>query len=92
MADILTVTKRETTGTNSVKKLRENNQTPGVFYEPGKETVLLSIPTRQLERIVNRGNRDVELQGDLAMQATIKDIQWDPFGSSVLHVDLMPAK
>ena len=90
MADILTVTKREATGTSSMRKLREEKMTPGVFYESGKESIPVSIPTKEVEKAVQQGSRDVELQGDLTTNATIKALQWDSMGSTVLHIDLMP--
>lgn len=90
MADILTITKREATGTSSMRKLRSDNLTPGVFYEAGKESIPVSIPTKEVEAAVRHGSREVELQGDLKTSATIKALQWDAFGSTVLHVDLMP--
>ena len=90
MADILTVTKREATGTRSMRKLRKENLVPGVFYEPGKESILVSIPTKEIELVVRHQSREVKLKGDLKSKAKIKALQWDAFGSTVLHVDLMP--
>ena len=90
VAEILTVTKRETTGSSSMRRLRAENMTPGVFYESGKESIPVSIPSKEIEKAVQLGSRDVELAGDLKTNATIKAIQWDALGSTVLHVDLMP--
>lgn len=92
MADILTVTKREATGKRSMRKLRDENLTPGVFYEAGKESIALSVPTKEIESAVRHGSREVELNGDLSSKATIKALQWDAFGSKILHVDLVPVK
>jgi large subunit ribosomal protein L25 len=92
VADILTVTKREATGSKEMRRLRQDKKTPGIYYEPGKESIALSVSTKEIEAIVSRGSRDVELQGDLTSNATIKALQWDAFGSTVLHVDLTPVK
>lgn len=75
-----------------MRRLRKDKLTPGVFYEPGKESIAVSFPTKEIELVVRNGSRDVELKGDLNSKATIKELQWDAFGSTVLHVDLMPAK
>ena len=90
MADILTVTKREATGKRAMRKLREEKQTPGVYYEAGKESVPVSILTKEVDLAVRHGSRVVELAGDMTSSAMIKAIQWDAFGSTVLHVDLTP--
>lgn len=90
MADILTVTKREATGKRAMRKLREEKLTPGVYYEAGKDSIPVSISTKEVDLAVKHGSRVVELAGDLSSSATIKAIQWDAFGSTVLHVDLTP--
>jgi ribosomal protein L25 (general stress protein Ctc) len=91
VADILTVTRREATGKRSMRKLRNENLVPGVFYQPGKESIPLSIPNKEIERVVRQNSREVTLDGDLKSNAQIKALQWDAFGSTVLHVDLVPS-
>lgn len=92
MADILNVTKRDATGKRAMRKLRDDNQTPAIYYEAGKDSISLSVPSKELELAVSHGSRNVELNGDLNSPARIQAIQWDAFGSKVLHVDLTPVK
>ena len=44
----------------------------------------------RFRRVVRHQSREVNLKGDLKSKAKIKALQWDAFGSTVLHVDLMP--
>ena len=90
MADILTVTKREATGSQAMRRLRAENMTPCVYYESGKESISLSVPTKELNLVIRHESVQVELKGDLSQQARIKDLQWDALGASVVHFDLVP--
>ncbi len=83
----LSVEVREETGTNKVKKLRAAGKIPAVIYGHGGDTVSLSVPADALSRIIHRGERIVGLTGGVTGDAFIRDVQWDTFGSEVLHVD-----
>lgn len=88
MSDSISVTKREETGSLRMKRLRQTGQIPGVLYGHGKETVMLSIKESELNRAINAGSYIVQLEGGVTESALIKDVQWDAFGSNVIHVDL----
>jgi large subunit ribosomal protein L25 len=68
--------------------MRKNGQIPAVLYGHGKEAVSLTIKADELDATIRHGARLVELQGDVRESAFVKEVQWDAFGSSVLHVDL----
>jgi len=88
MAEILHIEKRETRGKRFAKRMRKIGKIPGVLYGHGKETVSLAINTDELDASIRHGARLVELQGDMKESAFVKQIQWDAFGTKVLHVDL----
>lgn len=71
-----------------MRRLRRTGHTPAVLYGHGQETIHLTIDTRDVDSVIRAGNLIVELKGDVNESALIKDVQWDPFGSEVLHLDL----
>ncbi len=87
MTDILNCEKREFTGTLRNRRLRKAGSTPAILYGRG-ESVSLSIPTKDIDAVMRHGSQIVELKGGLNESAMIKEVQWDPFGMDVLHLDL----
>ena len=51
-----------------------------------RTTAWSSAPTKW-PAVVRRGGRVVELKGAVNEKALIRDLQWDTFGTHVLHVD-----
>lgn len=88
MADLLNVETRETTGTLRMRRLRKTGKIPAVLYGHGEGTLALTLDRKELDRIVGHGGHIVDLKGAVTEGALIKEIQWDAFGSSILHVDL----
>ncbi len=89
MAEVLTVQVRETRGKRNARRMRQTGQTPAVLYGHGKEVVSLTLPTDQINSAVRHSSKLVELKGGVSDSAIIRDLQWDAFGSEVLHVDFM---
>lgn len=72
-----------------MRRLRQAGFTPAVLYvEGGKDSVALSIPTKQIDAAVRHGSHIVKLEGKVNADALIKDVQWDMLGRGVIHVDL----
>ena len=88
MADLLNVEARDTTGTLRMRRLRKSGKVPAVLYGHGEGTVSLTILQKEIDRVVGHGGHIVELKGAVTEGALIKAVQWDAFGSSILHVDL----
>jgi large subunit ribosomal protein L25 len=88
MADVLQTKIREEIGSNAVKRTRRAGYVPAVIYGHGKESLSLALPEDQLNAAIRHGSQMVELQGDVADTALIREVQWDPFGTQILHVDL----
>jgi large subunit ribosomal protein L25 len=61
---------------------------PAVVYGHKEATVSLSVPGEELLRAVRHGARLIDLKlGDKSETALIRDVQWDPLGHDILHVD-----
>jgi large subunit ribosomal protein L25 len=87
MAESLTVEKRDTRGKHHSKRLRLKGAIPAVLYGHGEETVSLSVPHDAFVTALRHGTRLIELQGAVRESALIRDLQWDTYGTSVLHID-----
>jgi len=87
MAESLTVEKRPNHGKRHSKRLRQTGAIPAVLYGHGEEPVSLSVPRDAFVSALRHGTRLVELQGAVSESALIRDLQWDTYGTGVLHID-----
>jgi len=89
MAEIhtLTVKLRKERGKRANRRLRNAGRVPAVLYGHGKEVKSLTLTEEELSAAVRNGNRFVALSGGLAENAFIKDVQWNTWGTEILHVD-----
>jgi len=90
MAEAVTLTaqERKDYGTRATRKLRKQGLVPAVIYGHKQDTVSLAISAEELNRAVRHGARLIELkQADKTEQALIREVQWDPLGHDILHVD-----
>jgi large subunit ribosomal protein L25 len=71
-----------------MRRLRKTGKIPAVLYGHGEGTVSLTVNQKEIDKIVGHGGHIVELKGAVSEGALIKEVQWDAFGSSILHVDL----
>jgi large subunit ribosomal protein L25 len=88
MSDSLQVEIREAHGKKRVRRLRQAGTIPAVLYGEGRDTVSLSIPADQVAAALRHGARLVDLQGAVSEKAFVRELQWDTFGTNVLHIDL----
>jgi large subunit ribosomal protein L25 len=88
MAEVLNVKIRESRGTSRARRQRAAGQIPAILYGHGKESVSLTVPTEEVVAVVRHGGHLVQLAGDVSDTALVRDVQWDPFGVDVLHIDL----
>lgn len=88
MSDVIEVKKRDETGTLRMRRLRKAGRIPAVLYGRGKDCVSISIDTRDVDRMIRTGRHIVDLGGDVKDSALVKEVQWDAFGTEVLHLDL----
>ncbi|MEX0818818.1 MAG: 50S ribosomal protein L25 [Pirellulaceae bacterium] len=88
MADTLNVAVREQLGTNHTRRLRKSGQVPAILYGHGEKNVNLAIPVAEVTGAIRHGTKVVDIRGAVSDSALIREIQWDAFGSTVLHLDL----
>jgi large subunit ribosomal protein L25 len=88
MSEVLHARKRSEVGSNAMKRVRAAGDIPAVLYGHGEANVNLSISASEVETAIRHGAQMVTLDGDVKETALIRDIQWDPFGADVLHIDL----
>lgn len=87
MAEQLTVELREIQGKLNNRRLRRSGTVPAVLYGHGLENVKLSVSEEALSNALRHGSRLVDLVGGVNESAFIRDLQWNTWGTQVLHVD-----
>jgi len=87
MAEQIPTVARSRGGKHSNRRLRYSGQTPAVLYGHGEASVCLSVPSDTLAAALRHGSRMVGLTGAVNESAFIRDLQWDTYGTRVLHVD-----
>ncbi len=74
-------------GKHSNRRLRYSGQTPAVLYGHGEANVCLSVPSDAIAAALRHGSRMVGLTGAVNESAFIRELQWDTYGTHVLHID-----
>ena len=84
----LEATKRQELGTRAARRLRRDGLVPAVLYGHQRDTVHLSVPLKDFERMFDRGARLLDLEiGGTVEAALIRDLQYDSMGDHIVHVD-----
>ena len=87
MAEQLPVIVRDTRGKHNSRRLRRSGGVPAILYGHGLAPVALTVSTEQLDAAMRHGSRLVDLTGAVAESAFIREVQWDTWGTGVVHVD-----
>ena len=78
------------TGTAESRRLRKRGLVPGNVYGHGGDPVSVAVPEDQITNMVFAGQRVVEFNLNGGAELTLlRDLQWDTFGTKVLHFDLI---
>jgi large subunit ribosomal protein L25 len=88
MRAVLNAAVRTEVGSNAVKQVRKAGRIPAVLYGHGEQNVNLSLAGDEVHALIRHGGKLVDLKGDVADTALIRDVQWSTYGTDVLHVDL----
>src|SRR2546423_8782487 len=94
----LQVSERESRGSAESRRLRKQGLIPGVLYGRGKEPHAISVPERELRRVLagDQGLHailDVTLEGQKTTHPSIlKDYQQHPVRGGILHIDLQEVR
>jgi large subunit ribosomal protein L25 len=87
MALQLAVEPRNSQGKHNNRRLRRDGKIPGVLYGHGLENVSLAVATDTLTAAIRHGSRLVSLTGAVNESAFIRELQWDTWGTHIIHVD-----
>jgi large subunit ribosomal protein L25 len=87
MALQLAVNPRDTQGKHRNRRLRASGAIPAVLYGHGLECVSLAVSSDELTAAIRHGSRLVSLTGAVNESAFIRDLQWNTWGTQILHVD-----
>ncbi|MCS7047545.1 MAG: 50S ribosomal protein L25, partial [Gemmataceae bacterium] len=85
---VLSAQPRTLRGTRHARRLRRKGVVPAVMYGRNEPTLWLALPRDEIYRAIRHGARLVDVQhGETVQKALIRDVQWDPLGHDILHVD-----
>ncbi len=87
MALQLAVESRKTEGKHGNRRLRQSGLIPGILYGHGLECVPVSVSADELSAAIRHGSRLVSLTGAVSESAFIRDLQWNVWGTEIIHVD-----
>jgi len=86
---LLKASRRGELGTHKVRRLRRGGRIPGVLYGHGEQTVAISLDLHDVSAALKRRERLLEVELDGRKEnALFKEVQYDPLGQEILHVDL----
>src|SRR5436305_4661197 len=94
----LQVRERERRGSADARRLRKQGFIPGVLYGNGNESHAISVPERELRRVLTGAGGlhailDVVVEGQSTTHASIlKDFQQDPIRGHISHIDLQEVR
>jgi len=97
MAEVtLEVTRRERSGKEYAKKLRQENKIPAVVYGGHKEPVAITVERKAVSDLIQKSEHGVrsifllKMSGtDQQRHAMIKDMQMDPLSRRMTHIDFV---
>lgn len=91
---ILEVSKREKTGKENAKKLRQQGLIPGIVYGAGDTPLPVQVALSSLYKLLHSGHREnvlitlnIKNGGTASEKVLIRDIQKDPVKENIIHVD-----
>lgn len=81
---------RTVSGTKACRRLRAGGEVPGILYGHKEEVIPLQVPYDELDAAVRHHSRMLELHlGQKKEQVLLKSVQYDAFGSELVHADFL---
>ncbi len=82
--------KREKLGSIESRRIRRAGQIPAVVYGHGQEPAHICVEDIDLRNLIKNRERVFEIDVEGQVEETmLRDLQWDTFGTEILHVDLV---
>lgn len=87
----LTVARRETSGSRSVRRLRRAGFVPGVVYGGGDEPLSFQVESRELRNALQHAGAvlDLSVDGAQATPVVLKELSRHPVSGETMHIDLL---
>jgi large subunit ribosomal protein L25 len=86
----LAAAKRSRNGSTACRRMRREGLVPGIVYGHHQEPIPIEVGWDALAPLLKAGTRVVDLEvGGRTEKALFRDVQWDTFGLSVNHFDLL---
>ena len=85
----LKITPRTGKGSRTAIKLRKQGLVPGIVYGHKQDNVAVAVSAEELDRairVLHARMLSLELDGK-SETVLIREVQWDPFGKQMMHVD-----
>jgi large subunit ribosomal protein L25 len=84
--------RREGIGKGACRKLRREGKIPAILYGPGEKPIPLMMDGNAFTYLYRslRGEKalfNLKLKGDRGKKTIVKDLQRDPIGGKIIHVD-----
>ena len=97
MAEVtLEVARRESTGKEVAKKLRQQGKVPAVVYGGHREPVAIAVDRKSVADLIQKSDHGIrsifllKMAGtDQQRHAMIKDVQIDPISRKMIHIDFV---
>ncbi len=88
---LLNLSVRQDTGKKIARQMRRTGAIPGIFYIHGQNAVPVAVDEKALRTvIVSKANLvDLKFSDGRVEKCVIREVQWDPLSSRLLHVDLL---
>jgi large subunit ribosomal protein L25 len=87
MIETIEVKSRDAIGSLKVRKLRATGMIPCNLYGHGEANLNLSVAREAVDKLLKHGTKLVSLTGAVTDTALLREVQWDSFGSEVVHLD-----
>ena len=85
--EVLKVKNRDTFGKRRIRRLRDGGLVPANLYGHGQDAVSISVDAAEVGQLIRHGHHIVNLQGDVQGEALVKEVQWNVWGTEILHID-----
>ena len=89
MSDVVNANLRgeQQVGTRACRRMRKAGYVPAVLYGHKEAVVHLIVKPGEVLGAVRAGHKLIDLKGEVNESALVKKVQWDAFGSDIMHVD-----
>ncbi|QDV49385.1 50S ribosomal protein L25 [Gimesia fumaroli] len=82
--------KRDKLGSIESRRIRRAGRVPAVVYGHEQEPAHVCVEDHDLQNLIKNRERVFEIDVDGQVEETmLRELQWDTFGTQVLHVDLI---